>query len=137
MTYFEDKPVGGYFQLIMGNTVYGVWGATLHDYLPLRATYLAYWELIHYTATNGYDYIDLGRSPAGSNVSSFKKKWGGVSSPIYQQIVGLGEDQAAEGVTQRLQSDSAMQRFMRIWPKLPFSVTQFLGPKLRYHVPFA
>lgn len=131
------KPVGGYFQLVMGNTVYGTWGATLREYQKLRPTHLAYWELICDTAERGYHYLNLGRSPANSNTSRFKGQWSTVSKPIYQQVVGIGKHQTTASITKRVGTDAKYQRFTRLWPKLPFPIAQFLGPKLRYHVPFA
>lgn len=137
VVYKEKQPVGAYFQLEMGNTVYGTWGATLHEYLKQRAVYLAYWEMLSDTVVNGYDYLDMGRSSAGSNSSKFKGQWGGVSSPVYQQIAGIGGHHSAASIVDRVESDSKFQRFMQVWPKLPFSVVQILGPRLRRHVPFA
>jgi FemAB-related protein (PEP-CTERM system-associated) len=137
MVYSGEKPVGGYFQLVMGDTVYGAWGATLHEYLSERPTYLAYWEMLADTAENGYRYLDMGRSPAESNISAFKGQWGGVSKPIYQQIASIGEERGETSVTGRIQSDTKFQLFMKMWPHLPLSFVQFFGPKLRRHVPFA
>ncbi len=137
VVYLDGQPIGGYFQLVMGNTMYGVWGATLREYLDLRPVYLAYWEMLDYACQNGYEWLDMGRSPAGSGASRFKKQWGGVSRPVYQQIAGIGDHGANGSVSSRVQSDGKFKQFMQIWPKLPFPVVQFLGPKLRRHVPFA
>ncbi|MDQ3248978.1 MAG: GNAT family N-acetyltransferase, partial [Chloroflexota bacterium] len=89
MVYKDQQPIGGYFQLELGGTVYGVWGATLHEYLSLRPVYLAYWEILVDAATHGFQFLDMGRSPLDSNASAFKRQWGGVCQPIYQQVVGL------------------------------------------------
>lgn len=134
--YLEGKPIGSYFQLEMADTVYGVWGATLHEYLNLRPVYLAYWEILADANRQGFTRVDMGRSPAESNASKFKRQWGGESVPIYQQTVSLGGTPDA-GVTERTQSDGRLRSFMQVWPHIPFPVAQFLGPKLRRHVPFA
>ncbi len=135
--YKEKKPVGAYFQLILGNTVYGTWGATLWPYLKDSAVYLAYWGIIEYSANNGYHYLDLGRSPKDSGPAKFKAKWRGDEYPIYQQSAGFGPKAANGSMSERVKSDSKMQYFMQVWPKLPFPLTRYLGPKLRRHVPFA
>jgi FemAB-related protein (PEP-CTERM system-associated) len=137
VVYKEQKPVGAYFQLEMGNTVYGAWGATLHEYLRERATYLAYWEMLNDAAMSGFEFLDMGRSPADTSVSKFKRQWGGVSRPIHQQVAAVAEDQAIESVTERVQSNTMFKLFVRLWPKLPVSVAQFLGPRLRRQAPFA
>ncbi len=133
----EEKPIAGYFQLLKGNTVYGIWGAALYKQLHKYAAYLAYWEILNDTATHGYQFWDMGRSPAGSSASSFKNKWGGVSSPVYQQVAMIEKTPLTESVTARVQSDSTFRRFMQIWSRLPFPLVQFFGPTLRRHVPFA
>lgn len=133
----EKQAIGAYFQLEMGDTVYGIWGATLRQYLPLKAVYLAYWEILRDTGVNGFHFWSMGRSPANSNASRFKSQWGGVSDPVYQQVAAIGSCQPAEGMASRVTSDTKFQWFMRVWPKLPFPLVQFLGPRLRRHVPFA
>ncbi len=131
-----EMPIGGYFQLELAGTVYGAWGASLHEFLNLRPVYLAYWTILADACRQGFSYVDMGRSPAQSNASNFKKQWGGECVSIYQQSLGL-DGQATSGMTERTQTDGRMQSFMQIWPKIPYPVAQFLGPKLRRHVPFA
>jgi FemAB-related protein (PEP-CTERM system-associated) len=133
----EGQPIGGYFQLQMGNTVYGTWGATLREYLKQRPVYLAYWEILNDTSASGCHYLDMGRSPTGSDASKYKGQWGGVSAPIYQQVASTGTSRTAGSVTHQLQSDGKLKLAMQLWPKLPLPVVQYLGPKLRRHVPFA
>lgn len=132
----HDQPIGGYVQLEMGNTCYGMWGATLRQHLRLRPVYLAMWEIISDTVNNGFDFLDMGRSPAGSNASKFKGKWGGTSHPIYQQVCHL-DGKTTGTVTRQIQTDPKMQLFTRLWPHLPYPLTTYLGPKLRKHIPFA
>lgn len=137
VVYQEKQPVGAYFSLVMRNRSWGTWGGTLHEYLKQRAVYLAYWEVLNDAAASGYHFVDMGRSPAGSGPSKFKGQWGGVSIPIYQQVAAIGNEQPDAGIVERVKKDTKLQFFMQIWPKLPFPVAQFLGPKLRRHVPFA
>jgi hypothetical protein len=137
VVYLEGQPIGGYFQLEMGNTNHGVWGATLHEYLNLRPVYLAYWQILADTVAHGFEFLDMGRSPLNSNASKYKGQWSGTSTPVYQQVVSTGSRQKDVSVATQTQSDARFQRFQQIWPKLPFAVAQFLGPKLRRHVPFA
>ena len=133
----EHQPIGAYFQLQMSDTVYGTWGATLREYLKLRPVYLAYWAILEDAISNGYIFLDMGRSPAGSNASKYKGQWGGVSRPIYQQVATMGNVSGQDGIANQIHSDEKFQWAMRLWPKLPLPVTRYLGPKLRHHVPFA
>jgi FemAB-related protein (PEP-CTERM system-associated) len=131
------RPIGGYFQLQTGDTVYGVWGATLHQYLELRPVYLAYWEILADAANRGFHYLDMGRSPTNSNASKYKSQWGGVCIPIYQQVISLRKGQEATSIAARAHSSAPFRSFMQLWPRLPFQVAQYLGPRLRRYVPFA
>jgi FemAB-related protein (PEP-CTERM system-associated) len=137
IVYSGKQPASAFFQLVMGDTVYGAWGATLREYLVQGATYLAYWEMLADTAENGYRYLDMGRSPADTNISAFKGQWGGVSKPIHQQVVPIGRKRSVNGVTSRVNSDAKFQLFMKMWAHLPAPFVQYVGPKLRRHVPFA
>lgn len=144
----EAAAIGGFFQLEMGRQMVGMWGATLHAYLALRPNYLAYWTLLEDAARRGFDVLDMGRSPAGSNASAYKGQWGGVSAPVYQQTARLAaasSNGTAPGVVQSPDALAALHgpaetapgRWVaRVWPRLPLPVATYLGPKLRRHVPF-
>ncbi|HBY98631.1 MAG TPA: hypothetical protein DEP84_32580 [Chloroflexi bacterium] len=137
VVYDGHQPIGAYFQLEMGRTVYGTWGAALREYLKLRPVYLAYWEMLADMAAQGYHFLDMGRSPADSNASTFKGQWGGSAHPVYQQMVSLGGSRPAGREAGALPSGVTRGYFSRIWSRLPFPVVQFLGPRLRRHMPFA
>ncbi len=137
VVWHKDTPIGGYFQLEMGHTVYGVWGATLRDYLNLRPVHLAMWELMADLAGRGFTCLDMGRSPANSNASQFKGQWGGVRAPVFQQVQQLNHRYKADAVANGVDQDESFRLFMRVWPRLPLSVTQYIGPHLRRHLPFA
>lgn len=137
MVYKGSQPIGGYFQLVLGNTVYGAWGSTLREYLELRPVYLAYWEILKDAIRRGYRMVDMGRSPAGSGASAYKKQWAGIAQPIYQQVVRVGSNGSDVSTTERVQTDARLQGFTQLWSRLPYPVAQFLGPRLRRQIPFA
>lgn len=136
VVYREAEPIGAYFQLELTDTVYGLWGATLRQYLKERPVYLAYWEILRDAIENDFSYLDMGRSRAGSSVSKHKSQWGGVSKPIHQQIMSIGDDTTTESIVTRVESSAVLRWMRQLWPKVPFPIVQFLGPKLRRHVPF-
>jgi FemAB-related protein (PEP-CTERM system-associated) len=135
MVYQNTQPLGGYFQLELGKTNYGVWGATLHEFLELRPVYLAYWTIIADSIARGFEALDMGRSPLESNASKYKSQWATRSQPIYQQTWSASQ-RPVVSVAKQAQSDERFQTFRRIWPKLPLSVTQFVGPLIRRQIPF-
>ncbi len=105
VVWHEERPIAGYFQLEMNDTIYGMWGAALPETQKLRPAYIALWEIIREASLNGFSYLDMGRSPAGSNASKFKGQWGGVSHPIYQTIINGNQQQPARSVTNQVQSN--------------------------------
>jgi FemAB-related protein (PEP-CTERM system-associated) len=136
VVYQEEHALGGYFQLEMGHTIYGMWGGTPRQFLKLRPVYLAYWEIIRDAVSQGFHCLDMGRSPAGSNASRFKGQWGGVSQPVHLQGVPFGQDRSAQHAGE-ISQGHLFQLVTYLWPRLPLPVARFLGPKLRRHVPFA
>lgn len=136
MVYQNAQPVGGYFQLELGKTNYGVWGATLHEFLELRPVYLAYWTIIADSIARGFETLDMGRSPTGSNASKYKSQWATRSQPIYQQTWSATGSQPTASVAKQAQEDENFQTFRRLWPKLPLPVAQFVGPLIRRQIPF-
>jgi FemAB-related protein (PEP-CTERM system-associated) len=137
LVWHDEQPIAGYFQLEMGDTMYGMWGAALPESLKLRSAYLALWEIMSDAIANGFSYLDMGRSPVGSNASKFKGQWGGDSAPIYQLTHRENGQSDDNNVINQVKSDQRYQLFMQLWPKLPLSVSKRLGPKFRWHIPFA
>lgn len=132
-----EQLLGAYFQLQMNDTVYGMWGGTLHQYLRLRPVYLAYWHILQESLRQGYRYLDMGRSPVDSNASDYKGQWGGVAQPVYQQVTAIDANVTASAPASQIRTESKFQIVRQLWPKLPFPVAQYLGPKVRRHMPFA
>lgn len=135
MAYHGGEPVGGYFQLALGDTLHGVWGATLAHALPLRAVYLAYWQIMADGMANGFRYLDMGRSPVDSNPARYKAQWGGKAAPVYQQV---WRPDGAIGTTvgAQAQTDGRFQFFRRVWPRVPYALSLWLGPVIRRQIPF-
>lgn len=136
VVYQEERPLGAYFQLEMGSTTYGMWGGTPQEFLNLRPVYLAIWEILSDAVDQGFQVVDMGRSPAGSNASKFKGQWGGMAHPIYQQSIVFDRDRAVTQ-NQEMQDGRPFQLVTYLWPKMPMPIVRYLGPKLRRHVPFA
>jgi len=135
MVYQDTQPIGGYFQLELGDTSFGVWGATLHEYLELRPVYLAYWTIIADSIRQGFKKLDMGRSPAGSNASKYKAQWATRSQPVYQHTWSP-DNRPGQSVASQAQGDGRFAHFQRIWPKLPLPVAEFVGPLIRRQIPF-
>ena len=136
--YIDAKAIGAFFQLELGQTIFGMWGASLPAYHDLKPTHIAYWELMQFGVENGFRYLDMGRSPLDSGPYHFKKHWGGEELPIYQLSYSTnGTHAGAAEWSERLESDPKLRTFVKVWRRLPLPLTQWIGPQLRRHVPFA
>ncbi len=136
LVYHGGQAIGGYFQLELGRTNFGVWGATLHEFLELRPVYLAYWTILADSAARGFATLDMGRSPSGSSASSYKGQWATARAPVYQQSWSP-RGEVTTGVARQVQADAKLQLVRRWWTRLPLGVAQVAGPLLRRHIPFA
>lgn len=135
--YCDGKPIAGYFNLIKGNTVLGMWGITLQSYLALMPTHRVYWAMIEQAVNQGMKTLDMGRSAYPSSQYDFKAKWGDEIYPIYQLFhVYRGKTPSTLNVSQSLQEKGQASTFRQIWPKLPLPLARLLGPVIRQHIPF-
>ncbi|MCB9171532.1 MAG: GNAT family N-acetyltransferase [Ardenticatenales bacterium] len=135
--HYHSRHIAAYFQLELNRTVYGMWGAAERETLELRPVYLAYWTLMVDAIGRGFHTLDMGRSPNASGAAQNKAQWGGEERPIYQQLLPLTADSRPQAITTQVLHNPAMRYLRRLWPRLPYPLTQQLGPRLRRHVPFA
>lgn len=128
-----DEPVGGMLVVRQGNTVFDPWASSLRRWFPLCPNNLLYWAAIERAASTGATRFDFGRSQPGSGTFRFKEQWGARSEPLYYQYV------LAEGQSMPKLSDqkSAFGLAVAIWQRLPLTVTQALGPRVRRLFPEA
>lgn len=131
----EDAVVGGGFQILLGDTVWGLWGGSLHAALDLRPNHLLAWECMRYAAENGFRYLNTGRSQVGSGQYRFKRQWGGESQPLYQHFALLQRDTVPD-VLNGAGPSRAQRAFTEVWRRLPVPVASTIGPRLRQHIPF-
>ena len=89
-----------------------------------------YWHLLCRAVERGQRTFDFGRSSEDSGTYRFKKQWG--ASPIpatWQYYVRHGE-------ANQMRPDSGnYDRLIRIWQKLPVSVTRMVGPLIVRGIP--
>src|SRR6185295_9796601 len=106
------------------------YAASLKEYGHLSVNNFMYWMLMKYGCENGYKTFDLGRSKKGTGSFDFKKRWGMTMTDLpYQYAL----------VRQRSMPDTSplnpkFSLGIRLWRKLPLSVTQVIGPIISKHV---
>ncbi len=113
------------------------WGVTevpsassLRAYNHTCANMLMYWRLLERAIERQQAVFDFGRSSLDSNTYRFKKQWGAVPSPAeWQYYVRAGE------MTDMRPDHPRYQRLIRIWRRLPVSLTRLIGPRIVRGIP--
>jgi len=90
----------------------------------LKGNDFMYWELMRRATEKGIRLFDYGRSKRDTGSYSFKKNWGFEPVPLDYQyyLVKAGE------VPDINPTNPKYQLVIRIWKKLPLSLTRIIGP---------
>ena len=128
--WFEEKIVGAGILLFSGSNVSIPWASTLRDYNRLAPNMLLYWNLLRVSCERGCKQFDFGRSTYGEGTYKFKKQWG--ARPVLLDWQTLDK----RGVVLEISSSKSQLRDMveAVWKKLPLSVVNIIGPRLRRHI---
>ena len=90
----------------------------------LKANDFMYWDLMRRSVERGFRLFDYGRSKVGSGSYRFKTHWGFEPEPLAYQyrLVRANQMPDVSPVNPRY------RMMIRIWKRLPLSVTKALGP---------
>lgn len=126
----DGKPIAGAL-LLHGRGVSEVPSASsLRTHNPTCANMLMYWNLLTRATERGQTQFDFGRSTVGSSTYDFKKQWGASAhSASWQFYVRSGSVHSMRPESGRYSTA------IRIWRRLPVSVTNALGPVIIRGVP--
>ena len=130
MIRYEDNFIASLFLLNFKKTVIYGWGASDKRYLTMYPNYLLFWESIKHSCENGYIRFDLGRSMINEGTFLFKKGWGAKPKQLYYQYYLKGNH-----IVDSSKSNPKRQMFAKLWKKLPVSIANALGSKLRKNFP--
>ena len=135
--YNQGKMVGGFFNLTMGNSIFGMWGGSFHEYLKLKPNHRAYWSMIQTGSQDGYTQYDIGRSEYPSSQYDFKRKWGDQVFPIFQLYrIYQGNRPSLLEIRNSQNQSISISIFRAIWKRFPEPAVRRLGPHIRRHLPF-
>jgi FemAB-related protein (PEP-CTERM system-associated) len=131
VVFHEDKAIGAGLILLAGSNVSIPWASTLRSYNRLAPNMLMYWSLLKYSADQGYDYFDFGRSTVGEGTYKFKAQWGAQPVPL------LWSDYKEEQQETLKTSDSSgylRQLAEDIWRKMPLPLSVIIGSRVRKYI---
>lgn len=107
------------------------WASSLREYRHTCANNLLYWEAIRFAIEKGLRMFDFGRSTPGEGTFKFKEQWG--ARPVglcWQYRVGEGRD-----LPELNPKNPKYGLAIKIWKRLPLSVTRIIGPRVVRNVP--
>jgi len=100
------------------------WAAARVDANALSPNTLLYWSAIRHYCLGGQRWFDFGRSTVGSSQFEFKRRWGGVATPLYYQYwTAPGHE-----LSSVRPDNPRYQRLISVWRRLPLSLTRLAGP---------
>ena len=131
LVYYDNKPVGGGIILTAGKNVCVSWASTLREHNKLSPNMLLYWEFLRYSADNGYDTFDFGRSTPDEGTYRFKLQWGAKPEPLYWDTIFIN-GKGTGPIT--AQTSSKREKIEQLWQKLPLPLANYLGPSIRKYI---
>ena len=130
---FEGETVGVGIILLGRLGVAIPWASTLREYNHLGTNMLLYWKLLEYSADNGYQYFDFGRSTEHEGTYNFKKQWGAVPQPLIWYTLD-NNSQGKNKLSPSLHHISPQKAVSSLWQRLPLAVANALGPCVRKYI---
>lgn len=128
---FEGTVVGMGILLLAKKSVSIPWASTLRGYNALSPNMLLYWKLLEFSADNGFEYFDFGRSTLNEGTYHFKKQWGAEPVPLTWYTMGE-EGTVAPGTPPA--KGTARETAAAVWRHLPYPLATGLGPFLRKYI---
>ena len=131
-TVYDDKtPISTGFIIGFKTLLQIPWAASLRSYDRFGTNMWLYWNILKFGCEQGYKYFDFGRSTLDEGTYKFKKQWG--SQPVqcyWHYWLAKGDD-----LPEVNPHNPKYQLAIRIWQKLPVSVTKLLGPPIVKFIP--
>jgi FemAB-related protein (PEP-CTERM system-associated) len=104
--------------------------SSLKEYNPSCVNMLMYSHLMDRAIERGQAVFDFGRSTLDGPTFRFKKQWGALPQPATWQY------HVRHGSIGEMRPDSPhYSRAVRLWQRLPLSVTRWLGPRIVRGIP--
>jgi serine/alanine adding enzyme len=107
------------------------WASSLRCYNHYSPNMLLYWNALKFACENGYKVFDFGRSTLWESTYRFKEQWGAKPVQLYWHywLKNIGP------LPELNPENPKYQMAIKIWQKLPVSLTRLLGPKIVRNIP--
>lgn len=120
----DEELVGSVMSFYFRDQVLPYYGGGTFKARSLKGNDFMYWELMRRGSEKGVRVFDYGRSKRDTGSYSFKKNWGFEPAPLDYQYFLV----RASEVPDINPTNPKYQLIIRIWKKLPLSLTRIIGP---------
>jgi FemAB-related protein (PEP-CTERM system-associated) len=124
LVYDGTRAVTGVLSFFFRDTILPYYAGATPDATRLAANNFMYWELIKWAGEQGFQTFDFGRSKKGTGAFAFKSQWNMNAEPLAYQVFLVKR----KTVPNFSPVNPKFEMAIRIWQKLPLSVTKWLGP---------
>ncbi|MBV2127692.1 FemAB family XrtA/PEP-CTERM system-associated protein [Arsukibacterium indicum] len=123
----DGKAVSSVLSFYYKQQVLPYYGGGVSEARELKSNDYMYYQLMcHARADRDCNSYDFGRSKLDSGAYSYKKHWGMVPEELHYQYQLIN----ASALPNLSPNNPKYQLFIKLWQKLPLTVSQWLGPKL-------
>lgn len=129
--YYNDLMIAAGIATWFRETLEMPWASSIGDYKSLCPNNLLYWETIRFAISLGLKKLDFGRSTPDEGTYNFKKQWGAAPVQLYWQYL-LKPGIVLPDLTP---SNPKYDLAIRLWQKLPLTVSKMLGPLIVRNIP--
>jgi FemAB-related protein (PEP-CTERM system-associated) len=129
VVYHDNVPVACSLVSGLNGVLVNPWASFKRSYQKIAPNMLLYWEMLTYAIDHKYQHFDFGRSTPDEGTYKFKQQWGACAEQLYWYKITESQQKSNdtdEGRSKKL--------FIKVWQKLPLTVTKYLGPLLRRHI---
>lgn len=107
------------------------WASSISSYNRHSPNMLLYWSVLQFACEKGYATFDFGRSTPGEGTYRFKQQWGAKPVQLYWHY-WLKNGGQMPGLNPH---NPKYQTAIRIWRRLPVSLTRLIGPMIVKNLP--
>ncbi|MCP4321403.1 MAG: FemAB family PEP-CTERM system-associated protein [Alteromonadales bacterium] len=127
----DGVPVGAGIVLFSREKACIPWASTRAEYNRLSPNMMLYWALLKFVTDKGCKEFDFGRSTYNEGTYRFKQQWGAKPTLLEWRDDSIQPDTQA-GVMPPTSSIKSLVE--NVWKKLPISLANTIGPKLRRYI---
>jgi len=131
--YLEGVPVSGAVMIQWRDRIKVPWAGTVHSVNPMSINMRLYWELLQLAIERQCSVFDFGRCTRDGGTYRFKAQWGAEPVQLYWRSHDLMATDTAIGV---LDQRSKLDTAVKVWSRLPLSLTNRLGPIISSRLPW-